>query len=1287
MPKSSKKKASSGASKEAPKATHRYDASTIQVLGGIEAVRRRPAMYIGDVGMRGLHHLIYEVVDNSVDEALAGHCTKIDVVIHSNNSVTVDDNGRGIPVEIHQKVKKPALEVVLTTLHAGGKFDDKTYKVSGGLHGVGVSCVNALSEWMEAEVRRDGKVYRQRYERGQTKSKLTVIGKSQATGTKITFKPDKEIFQASIDFKYDTVANRLRELAFLNKGLQITLEDERAEKRDTFKFGGGIVEFVQELNKNKQPAHNKVVYFTREKDKIFVEIAMQYNSGFNETILSFVNNINTTEGGTHVSGFKSALTRCCIRYAKEKELLKEGLELQGEDIREGLCTVISVKLHAPQFEGQTKTKLGNSEVEGIVESAVNEGLGRFFEENSTVANKILEKAILAAQARVAARKARELVRRKGALESGSLPGKLADCSETDPKVCELYLVEGDSAGGCFSGDTQVALADGRNPAFRDLATEWENGKKNYCYTIRADGRIGIAPIANVRKTRSNASVVKVILDDDFEIVCTPDHRFMLRDGSYREARDLRGGDSLMPLRRQISKIGKRITIKGYELVFDPKELRWVFTHMLADQHNLERGAYQVADGPHRHHVDANKLNNNPDNIRRMTKEAHLAHHRETADKTLRRPEVLEKLRSLRRSAEFREKIRQIMLRPETRKKLSERAVRQWQSSAYKEFMGRKWKEFYLENEAYRDAVRSVLNAAQKKYWSDGKNREKQAQRTRRFFEEHPERKAALAKFADKQWEDPLLRQWRSAKTGQQWTPEFRARRKLSYGDTCFRKSLGLLCSIYGETGKVDEVLYEAERRRGKDATVIRLSNLRDRFFGGSQESLEEAACNFNHRVKQVEVCQNKADVYDLEVAETHNFALAAGVFVHNSAKQGRERRFQAILPLKGKILNVEKAQLHKALSNEEIGTIINAVGAGVGIEDFNIEKLRYHKIILMCDADVDGSHIRTLLLTLFFRHMRPLIDQGHVYIAQPPLFKVVKDKKEQYIEDESKLDQILLETGTEGIELHNLAKKTKFDGKKLIELLNLLSDIDLLTNSIERRGVSFQKYLENRSKKSKKFPIYRVKVEGEYQFLHDEDDLAELVEKYEKKKGAAVDVAAAEKDRPSSVHSDLDIIEFYEASDINELVSKLEKMGFDLETLVTKEENTLEEKYVPRNFRVKKAKAKRATKKKAEERAFVYKIVDGKREVFHESLQDALEWVRDEARKGITIQRYKGLGEMNPGQLWETTMNPETRTLLKVTNEDAAKADELFSVLMGDEVSERRVFIEKYAREVKNLDV
>jgi DNA gyrase subunit B len=814
--KDKKMEKTTGAPKETAKAKV-YDAGAIQVLEGLEAVRKRPAMYIGDTYTRGLHHLVYEVVDNSVDEALGGYCNKIDVVIRPDNGVSVSDNGRGIPVDMHKTEKKPAVEVALTVLHAGGKFDHQSYKVSGGLHGVGVSVVNALSEWLEVEVKRDEKIYHQRYERGKTVSKLTVIGKSKNTGTKITFKPDKEIFK-SIEYSYDILANRLRELAFLNKGLEITLKDERQDKEAVFKFTGGIISFVEHLNKNKAPLHNKVVYFEKEKEGIYLEAALQYNDGYSESLYSFANNINTIEGGTHLSGFKSALTRAINQYAKGKNLLKDDITISGDDAREGLTAVISVKIPNPQYEGQTKTKLGNSEVEGLTASTVFDALTSFFEENPPTANKIVEKVFLASRAREAARKARELTRRKGALDSGGLPGKLADCSEKDPALCELYIVEGDSAGG--------------------------------------------------------------------------------------------------------------------------------------------------------------------------------------------------------------------------------------------------------------------------------------------------------------------------------------------------------------------------------------------------------------------------------------------------SAKQGRDRRFQAILPIKGKILNVEKARLDKILSNEEIRTIITALGTGVG-EEFDIAKLRYHKLVLMADADVDGSHIRTLLLTLIYRYFPKLLEDGHIYIAQPPLFKIKRGTREEYIATEHYLNDLLLDLGREDAVFERLKDKQVFTDHQFNELLQVLVELEKLGKGLGKKGVDFAKYLGFRHQKTKKLPIYRVKVDGKDQFVYSDEELAKLVDKEGKE-------------------IESDVLELFESPDIEGLLLKIEKIGLDISTLLTEVQ-----------VQVKEGTSTEVTKKAKA----IYRVVHEKEQHDFASLKEVLGFIKNNASKGMHIQRYKGLGEMNPIQLWETTMDPEKRTMLKVTLEDAVEADEMFTVLMGDQVEPRRKFIEDNAHLVKNLDI
>ncbi|OGW85655.1 MAG: DNA gyrase subunit B [Omnitrophica bacterium RIFCSPHIGHO2_02_FULL_46_11] len=795
----------------------------MQVLEGVEAVRKRPAMYIGDTTTRGLHHLVYEAVDNSVDEALAGHCDKIQVEVHPDSSVTVTDNGRGIPVDMHKTQKKSALEVVMTTLHAGGKFDSKAYRVSGGLHGVGISVTNALSEWCEVEVSRDGNVYRQSYEKGKPTSKVTVVGKSKTTGTKVSFKADKEIFE-KIEFSFDTLSNRLRELAFLNKGVEISIKDEKPGKEHTFKYKGGISEFIQYLNRNKHPLHTKIFYVDKPKEHVEVECALQYNDSYNEDIFSFANNINTVEGGTHLSGFRTALTRATNQYAKSKNQLKDiDSSLSGQDLSEGLAAVISVKVPQPQFEGQTKTKLGNGEVEGIVSSVVYDALTAFYEENPPIANKIVDKALLALRAREAARKARELTRRKGALESASLPGKLADCSNEDPKNCEIYIVEGDSAGG--------------------------------------------------------------------------------------------------------------------------------------------------------------------------------------------------------------------------------------------------------------------------------------------------------------------------------------------------------------------------------------------------------------------------------------------------SAKQGRDRRFQAILPIRGKILNVEKSRLDKILSNEEIRTMITAIGTGIGTgadgEGFSIEKLRYHKVIIMTDADVDGSHIRTLLLTFFYRQMKKLVEDGHIYIAQPPLYKIKKAKREEYIQTEEQLNQMLLDFGVDGTTLKDLQTKKTYSDKELKSVLDTLLEFEEIRWLVERKGIAFDLYLAACDTKKKAYPSYvvRTKEDPAGQFVFSAEDLAKLTEK-KKTKTTTKKAEAAE----ASEEETAEVIEIFEAKQLEKTAKQFEKFDFNIQNYGGGEKPAFE-------------------------------VKTGKKSLTLKNLSEVLRAVKEIGKEGMTLQRYKGLGEMNPDQLWETTMDPARRTVLKVTLEDVVEADEMFTILMGDEVEPRRQFIEQNAKAVRNLDI
>ncbi|MEK6895513.1 MAG: DNA topoisomerase (ATP-hydrolyzing) subunit B [Nanoarchaeota archaeon] len=998
------------------KAKSDYDASSIKVLEGLEGVRMRPSMYIGSTGKPGLHKLVDEVVDNSVDESLAGFCDNIIVTLNKDGSATVEDNGRGIPVEMHSQLRISAVEVALTKLHAGGKFDKDSYRVSGGLHGVGVSVVNALSIKLIAEVKRNGKIYRQEYARGIPKTKLEVAGKAgeKETGTTITFWPDPEIF-STLDFDYKVLETRFREIAFLNAGVKIILKDEKKNKEESFHYEGGLSEFVKWLNEGKDVLHPKPIYFKREQDNNVLEIAVQYNSTYQENIFGFVNVINTIEGGTHVSGFKTALTRALNDYAKKKGNLKNGDSFMGEDVREGLTAVISLKIPEPQFEGQTKTKLGNSEIKGFVDSITYTVLSEYLEENPQVAKKIIFKALDSAKARLAAKKAKDLVRRKNAFGLGGLPGKLADCSRKKSDDTELYIVEGESAGGCFSGDTKVALLDGRDISFKELVEEYKIGKQNFCYTIKEDGSIGVAKIESPRVTKENAEVIKITLDNNQEIVCTPDHKFMLREGIYKQAKDLTKEDSLMPLNKRISKIGGKITIDGYEMVWDQNK-SWIFTHLLADHYNLSSGVYEKGQGEHKHHVDFNKLNNNPKNIVRITKEDHLILHTENLSKTIHRNDIKEKAKLSHQKEEYRKKMRNWAMNPQVNKILSENAKKQWQNEEYKKFMTDKFKEFYETNKEYRIINNNRLNEEQEKYWGNLENRKKASQKVKKFFEENPDAKEYLSVLAKEQWSNNDLIIWRSEKTKEQWTDGFREQRKESYNKTYYDKTIKLMKKVLEEDGNLDN--FDKIRIANNDHSILSLATFCDRFFKDNLGDMIESVKNYNHKIKKIEKLNKKIDVYDIEVPGTHNFALASGVFVHNSAKQARNKENQAILPLKGKPLNVEKSSPARALSSEEIANIITVVGTSVG-EEFDIEKLRYSKIVIMTDADVDGEHIKTLLLTFFFRFMPVLIEQGKLYIAMPPLYRIRK-KADHYVYTDEELKEAV-----KGVQNPNI---TRFKG-------------------------------------------------------------------------------------------------------------------------------------------------------------------------------------------------------------------------------------------------------------------
>ncbi len=790
----------------------KYTAESIKVLKGLEAVRRRPAMYIGSTGPEGLHHLVYEVIDNSIDEALAGHCDKIDIVIHMDSSVTVTDNGRGIPVGIHKREKRPAAEIVMTTLHAGGKFDTKTYQVSGGLHGVGVSVVNALSEKLDMEIKRGGGVYTQSFARGKATTKLKKIGKTKNTGTKITFRPDEEVFD-TVTFNFEILSQRLRELSFLNKGLKITLIDEGNDKQNEFQYKGGIKEFVQYLSQNKTVINPKPIYFESQKNGSIVEMALQYNTSYSETIFTFANNINTTEGGTHLIGFKAALTRTINNYAKANNLIKDLKQnLSGEDTREGLCAVLSLKMKNPQFEGQTKTKLGNSEVKGIVESAVNEQLSTYFEENPTVAKKIVTKILEAARVREAARKARELARRKGVLESTSLPGKLADCQEKDPAQSELYLVEGDSAGG--------------------------------------------------------------------------------------------------------------------------------------------------------------------------------------------------------------------------------------------------------------------------------------------------------------------------------------------------------------------------------------------------------------------------------------------------SAKLARDRRFQAILPLKGKILNVEKARYDKVLKSVEIGTIISAIGTGYEPSEFTLDKLRYHKIIIMTDADVDGSHIRTLLLTFFYRQMPQLIERGFLYIAQPPLYKITKGRAVEYLRDEKVFEEYLIRKISEEFQIKVSRKRDYIKGDKFRRFLKKIIAKKNYTKILEKKN----------------FPLFLIDI-----LLNNGVESQGFLQK--KKNMEHIQSLLTDKGIVSVLSSD-------EEHGIYELAVNFQVNGMNVSCKVNLD--LIQSVEYQNLFKI---------HKDLKDLRPPFQLLSENEKIKIDNEAKLLDYLFQKGKKGVVIQRYKGLGEMTPHQLWETTMNPEDRFLTQVSIQDAVEADKVFTILMGDDVQPRKDFLENNALEAQNLDI
>ena len=890
--------------------------------------------------------------------------------------------------------------------------------------------VNALSEWCRVIVKRENEVVIQEYVNGgkvarpveklDPKKPTTKIKGAEwgidlqswdyESGTIVQFLPDKTIFE-TINFENKFFIAQLREYAYLTAGIKFELIDARNDTNRTFYFEGGIKAYLRSLNRNKAVLNPTPFYVKRDYEDVAVEVAVQYNDSFTENVVCFANHLKNSEGGTHVTGFRAALTKVVNDYARQKGFLKEkDAGLSGDDLREGLTAIISVNLDSAdlQFEGQTKAKLGNTNLRTAVETVVKEALESYMQENPRDAQAVIEKNVLALKARMAAKAARDTVIRKTALEGGGvLPGKLADCSLKDKEKTEIFIVEGDSAGGCFSGSTKVALVDGRNLTFEEIVKEQNEGKEHFCYTIRKDGKIGTEQFINARIMKTDAKVVKVTLDNNEEIICTPDHQFMLRGGNYEEASKLESTHSLMPLyRKHSSKKEPGITIYGYEMVWDPKSDGWLFTHVLADWYNRWKKTYTIEHGNSVHHKDFDKLNNSPTNLIRLNKEAHLEIHRNMLEKTLRREDVKEFLRNLQQTNEYRKKMSTRMKEPQTRAILSNNAKEQWRNEAYKKHMGEKWQEFFSTNEQYRKENSKQLQDAQKAYWSKEENRIKQSEKTKEFYKNNPKARSYLSASASKQWLDENLLKWRSEKTKQQWTSEFRAKRKTTLTKTYYNKTIKKLKQFSEGKAGADIKKYDEYRIETKDKSLLKFDKFVNDYFGGSWGKASEAISNYNHKAVRVEKLMETYTVYDAEVPGTHNFALASGIFVHNSAKQGRDRNTQAILPLFGKVLNTERARLDKIVDSDKFKTLIIAIGAGIG-DQYDASKLRYGKVIIMADADADGMHIMALYLTFFFRHMPEIINKGHIHVAVPPLFKATWGKEKQYLFDDHERDKFL----------------------------------------------------------------------------------------------------------------------------------------------------------------------------------------------------------------------------------------------------------------------------------------
>lgn len=1366
---------------EAPvKKGHTYDASTIKVLEGLDAVRKRPAMYIGSTSASGLHHLVYELVDNSIDEALAGYCNKIDVTIHINNSVTVEDNGRGIPVDMHETEKVSAVEVVMTKLHAGGKFEHSAYKVSGGLHGVGASVVNALSEQYHLEIRRDGKLYEQSYKRGTPTAPLKAVGKSDRTGTKATFKPDSQIFE-TIEYNFDTLSGRLRELAFLNCGIKITITDERSEKKHEFCYEGGIKSFVEHLNQKKTPLHNDVIYFESEKDDVVVEAAMQWNDGYNEIIFSFANNINTHDGGTHLVGFKSALTRAANQFANSADLLKKVLEPPGgEDIREGLTAVISVKLPNPQFEGQTKGKLGNSEIEGLVKQVVYEKLLDYFERNGSTAKRILTKAIDAARAREASRKARDLVRRKSALEVGALPGKLADCQEKDPSLSELYIVEGDSAGGSAKQGR-----DRRNQAILPLKGKILNVEKarfdkmltneEIRTMITALGvSVGEESERDISKLRYHNIIIMSVDADEHVFVREKNVIKMVRIGEFVDnsiESEMTSSTEVMcfnfenygvcfkpikkmirhPLQEQLFQIeaayGRQVTVTSSHSVF-------VYEN---DKICLKRGDKITADD---HIVVPQKINLPCAKLEKIDLLKELHSRVDAAEQVwVRGVAVEEWFKScvmdkyadrpsfVAPRIEIPKNVRDDLVVKRREKGISGHelcktigikqpaTVYAWESGSSRPIIGHF--KLYLKaigadvegvmkrvtvgpnrlervwEEQYRGAPKNIVRPYVR--LSDLEPEDVDWFGNRIDIELTPEHygKKGIKRFIDVSKDLMTVLGFYLAegscsdcggirfavgKGSEKFLPEIgQSIEKIfglpprSYesdarcGELKLVNRAAVLAwqymfgfrNVFSETKKIPDIIFNVSDK-------LRLDFLRGYLLGGGTVSSGRIAFATSSRdiasgvqyllssfgimaicsvtepygvIRQIrgKPCETKHRHWTISVVAKEELAALKKIWQDHPLATSIKEKINSDYPS----INRKFKTIGGDLIAIPVKLITKVEATNGQVYDFSVEGDENFIAGMggVCchntDADVDGSHIRTLLLTFFYRQMPQVITGGHLFIAQPPLYRVKRGKEEKYLKDDTLLEDYLIELGVERVKIKSKAKE--LSGKSLGKLVKQLIKYDRILDVVKRR-------------RDPRIVDVMVTVSS---------ITPELLEK-PKKIDEELDKIATHINKvfPDLGDFTVDVIEDQE-HESHKIVYKTLMHGFQHTTVI--DTDFLE------SAEVSELKKLREAFKEAGTPPFVIERDGIKTDAAY--LRPIREFVLKHGKEGHMIQRYKGLGEMNPGQLWETTMNPESRTLLKVMVEDAVEADNIFTILMGDQVEPRREFIEQNALNVKNLDI